>query len=371
MQKKLTIGIIGTRGIPNHYGGFEQFAEYLSVGLVNKGHKVSVYNSSQHPFQEKEYKGVQIIHRKDPENKLGTVGQFIYDLNCILDSRKRNFDIILNLGYTSSAIWMRLFPKKSIIITNMDGLEWKRTKFNKYVQEFLLYSEKLAVKRSNYLIADSLAIQSYLQEKYHVDSEFIAYGAHPFNSPNEQLILSFKVASRKYSMLIARMEPENNIEVILDGVVASNYQYPFLVIGNIQNKFGLYLQEKFKNESRIHFVGPIYDLKQLNNLRYFSDLYFHGHSVGGTNPSLLEAMASNSLIVAHNNNFNKTVLGEDAFYFSNLQEVKDILEMEINEEKQKSFKKNNGTKISQYYTWEYIIDLYEKFMMTTFNKKTS
>lgn len=132
----MKIAILGTRGVPNHYGGFEQFAEYFSVYLVEKGHEVYVYNSHNHPHQEKVFKGVHIIHQNDPEHKLGTFGQFIYDFNCILDSRKRNFDIILQLGYTSNSIWFFLLPKKSICITNMDGLEWKRTKYSKPYSSF-------------------------------------------------------------------------------------------------------------------------------------------------------------------------------------------------------------------------------------------
>ena len=104
-MRRLRIGIIGTRGIPNHYGGFEQFAQYLSLGLVQRGHDVYVYNSSNHPYKETEWNDVQIIHCKDPEPKLGTFGQFIYDLNCINDSRNRSFDVLLHLGYTSDSIW--------------------------------------------------------------------------------------------------------------------------------------------------------------------------------------------------------------------------------------------------------------------------
>ena len=110
----MRIAIIGTRGIPNNYGGFEQFAEYLSVGLVNQGHEVFVYNSHNHSYKEDNWKGVNIVHCFDPEYLIGSAGQFIYDLNCIINSRKQDFDIILQLGYTSSSIWNRIMPKKSI-----------------------------------------------------------------------------------------------------------------------------------------------------------------------------------------------------------------------------------------------------------------
>lgn len=323
----MKVAILGTRGIPNYHGGFEQFAEYFSCYLVKKGHEVTVYNSSNHPYQKAIYKGVKIIHCFDPEEKIGTIGQFIYDLNCIIDLRKRNNDIILQLGYTSSSIWYRLLPKKSLIITNMDGLEWKRSKYSKPVQQFLKYAEKLAVNSSNYLISDSIGIRSYISQKHNKSSTYIAYGAKIFENPNKDLLEQYHIKEFEYNMLIARLEPENNIEMVLDGVAKSGSVRPFLVIGKHDvNKFGSYLKEKFKNHQNIRFVGGIYDIDILNNLRYYSNLYFHGHSVGGTNPSLLEAMACKSLIVANNNEFNKNILKENAFYFDNALDVKKLIE---------------------------------------------
>src|SRR5690606_24035540 len=314
-NKKLNICILGTRGIPNYHGGFEQFAEFLSVYLAQLGHQVFVYNSSTHPYKKNSFKEVQIIHCFDPENKVGTIGQFVYDYNCIIDSRKRNFDVILQLGYTSSSIWNKLLPSKPIVITNMDGLEWKRSKYPKPIQQFLKYAEKLAVKNSDYLIADSIGIKQYLKNKYSKNAKYIAYGAHLFNSPDEKIISKYQVKPYHYNLLIARLEPENNIETILDGVILSEVKDPFLVIGKHDvNKFGKYLKNKFK-DTNITFLGGIYNLTDLNNLRYYSNLYFHGHSVGGTNPSLLEAMASKALIIAHNNEFNKAILNENALYF--------------------------------------------------------
>lgn len=322
----MKIAILGTRGIPNYHGGFEQFAEHLSVFLVKNGHDIYVYNSSLHPYQKQEFKGVKIVHCKDLEDRIGTIGQFIYDLNCILDLRKTKFDIVLQLGYTSSSIWHRFLPKASCIITNMDGLEWKRTKYRYWVQRFLKHAEKLAVKSSDYLISDSIGIQKYLEREYGIESNYIAYGANPFTSPNEDVLLKFNLNPYKYNMLVARLEPENNIETILDGVVASHRKEPFLVIGKHNvNKFGIYLKEKYKRNENIRFLGGIYNFEQLNNLRYFSNLYFHGHSVGGTNPSLLEAIASKALIIAHDNEFNKTILNSNAYYFKSADDISKYL----------------------------------------------
>lgn len=361
----MKVAIIGTRGIPNHYGGFEQFAQFLSEGLVKKGHEVAVYNSHNHPFREKTWRGVNIIHKYDPEFRIGTAGQFMYDLNCILDTRKRKFDVILNLGYTSSSVWSRLFPRRPVLITNMDGLEWKRTKFSKKVQRFLMYAEKLAVKHSDVLVADSEAIKDYITEKYAKPSHFIAYGAHLFTTPNQQITDRYQLRPYGYNILVARMEPENNIEVILDGVSQSKSEEPCLVVGNYGNKFGTYLAEKFRNEKRIIFMGPVYDLEILNNLRYFSRYYFHGHSVGGTNPSLLEAMASNCFIISHNNEFNKSVLRDNALYFNNADDIATILDKPYDTSLKDSFTKSNKQKIETTYSWENIIQLYENLMLSS------
>ncbi len=322
----MKIAILGTRGIPNHYGGFEQFAEFFSVYLVEKGHEVYCYNSHNHKFQEKTFHGVNIIHQNDPEHKFGTFGQFIYDYNCIMDSRKRDFDIILQLGYTSNSIWFFLLPKKPIIITNMDGLEWKRTKYSKPVQQFLKFAERLAANSSDYLVSDSIGIEKFLKEKYKKESTYIAYGAYPFDSPNEDFLKEYNVEKQNFNMIMARFEPENNLDMVLEGVAQSNDKTPILVIGKHETKYGEYLKNKFKSHDNIRFLGGIYNLEHLNNLRYFSKLYFHGHSVGGTNPSLLEAMASQALVIAHHNDFNKGILKENGIYFSNPSEVKNILE---------------------------------------------
>ena len=359
----MKIAILGTRGIPNNYGGFEQFAEIFSVYLAKHHHDVFVYNSHNHIFKDKIFKKVNIIHQYDPEYIIGTVGQFLYDLNCILDSRKRNFDIILQLGYTSSSIWSFLLPKKAIIITNMDGLEWKRSKYSKKTQKFLQYAEKQAVKNSHHLIADSLGIKKYLKEKYNKESSYIAYGAEPFMKENKRLILDYNLEKHNYNLIIARFEPENNIETILDGVVQSEDEKVTLIIGNNDNNFGTYLKNKYKHNHNLKFIGAIYNKEHLDNLRYFCNIYFHGHSVGGTNPSLLEAMAAKAMIVAHKNEFNYAILKERALYFSNASDIKKLLKNIKRENFEEIIQDNFNTIINEF-NWNKInesyIELFEK-----------
>ncbi|HLX91396.1 MAG TPA: DUF1972 domain-containing protein [Puia sp.] len=363
-MRKLNIGILGTRGIPNHYGGFEYAAEKISAGLALRGHEMTVYNSDKHPYRGDRWNGVRIIRCADPENKVGTIGQFVYDFNCIRDARRRGYDIILMMGYTSSSVWGKWFPRDGIVISNMDGLEWKREKYSKPLRLFLKVAERLAVRYSDFYIADSIIIRDYLREKYRIDPVYIPYGADAHPLPELQ-----DDAREKYYMLMARMEPENNVETILTGFHHSRSKKNFVVVGNTENRFGKYLVNLFRNESRIRFAGSIFDRGQIGRLFAGTYIYFHGHSVGGTNPSLLQAMANRALIASHENAFNHAVLQDDALYFSSVPDVRDIIEQTSLGSREKDMVSNNLKKICHEFNWDAVVDRYEEFIYGCFEGK--
>ncbi len=361
-MKKLSIGILGTRGIPNNYGGFEQFAEHLSEGLVKLGHTVHVYNPHHHPYKENEWQGVQLIFCRDPQPAYGTIGQFFYDRNCLRDARKRNFDVLLHLGYSSDAVWYRRWPANSINMVNMDGLEWKRSKYNALTRRFLRWSEAKAAKHADLLIADSPGIREHLRMVHNKEAVYIPYGASIFTDADSTVLTAFQLLPHQYYLLIARMEPENNIEMIIRGFLASEKKYPLFIIGNIANKYGRYLTRRY-NDPAIKFSAPIFDPAVLNNLRYYSSLYFHGHSVGGTNPSLLEAMACSCTIAAHDNVFNKAVLDTGADYFSSLEQVTTIINTPREITVVDNRKQHNLERLRDVYDHEKVIDAYEEVML--------
>jgi len=355
----LNIGILGTRGIPNRYGGFEQCAEKLAEGLVARGHAVTVYNSSRHEYQDKEWHGVRIRHCFDPEHRIGTAGQFVYDLACIEDARRQDFDVILQLGYTSSSVWWWRWPKRVPTVVNMDGLEWKRSKYSLRVQAFLRKAERWAAVHAHALIADSTGIQQYLQDTYRRGSDYIPYGAEIFSAPDAARIQPYNVQPYRYHLLIARMEPENNIEAIIQGFLESSADGPLLVVGNTGNAFGQTLLARWGGEKRVQFLGAIYEAVVIDNLRYFSHLYFHGHSVGGTNPSLLEAMGCSALIAAHDNPFNRAVLGEDAFYFSDAERLARVTSSAKEKSHYAQMLGANRHKIVERFNWPRVVEEYE------------
>jgi glycosyltransferase involved in cell wall biosynthesis len=362
----LKIGILGSRGIPNAYGGFEECAQHLAEGLAKKGHEVFVYNSSLHPYKEKTWRGVNIIHCKDWEDKLEAAGQFIYDFNCIKDARKKNYDILLQLGYTSNSIWHWLWPKNSVNIVNMDGLEWKRTQYSQLTKAFIKKAEAWAAKNGDYLVADSPGIQQHILDTYQKTSVFIPYGAQTFTTPDASLLDQSQLTPNQYYLVVSRLEPENNIEMIIEGFLNSKSEYDLIIVGK-ENKFGKLWKHKYASE-KIKFIGPVYNKTVLNNLRYFSKRYFHGHSVGGTNPSLLEAMACKCNIAAHNNIFNKAILENNAEYFSNREEVAAIFDT-APYATSASCKQFNLKKIMETYNWEKIVDAYEDLMIDAIHTK--
>ncbi len=367
----MKIAFISTRGIPNHYGGFEQFAESVSVRLAQRGHDVTVYSPHYHPFQEKVYQGVKLKHVYSPEGWMGSsVGSFFYDYQCLKDALKReNFDIIYDAGYTSIVpAYMRFDVRKMtrpVIMTNMDGLEYKRAKYNWWVQRFLLWEERMAVKYSHYLIADNMGIRDYFLEKYGKESWYVAYGADIPESYHEDCLQEYGLTKDGYLLIIARMEPEYNIEMAIKGYRASE-QYgkrPLVIVGRLTTTFGKRLAARYGDDEHVRFVNGIYDTDKLNAIRHFAFAYFHGHSVGGTNPSLLEAMATECFILSHDNVFNRVILGNHAVYFQTEEEVKTILNGldETVGLYKEDYTRENLEKVRKQYSWDKVVDDYEAF----------
>ena len=376
----MKIAFISTRGIPNNYGGFEQFAEHISVGLAQRGHEVTVYSPHYHPYQEKEYKGVRIKHIYSPESWMGSsLGSFFYDYACLKDAlRNEHFDIIYEAGYTTIIPAYIRFNVKAIkspiFVTNMDGLEYKRAKFNKLVQKFVYWEEQMAVKYSQFLIADNMGIHDYYKEHFGRESKFLAYGANIYDNYSEEFLKEYGLERNQYLLIVARLEPENNLSMAIEGYIASELygMMPLVIVGKTNTPYGKYLVNTYSSYERIRFTRGIYNFDKLNSLRYFSYAYFHGHSVGGTNPSLLEAMASECFILSHDNIFNKTVLGDNAIYYSDKDEVTNLLnklEILIRERKQ-LYTTNNLEVIRTQYSWEKLVEEHEEYFMSLLNRIT-
>lgn len=357
MKNRLSIGIIGTRGIPNEYGGYEAAVQELAPRLVERGHKVVVYCSLVQKSRIDEWKGVQLVYNRDPEKRVGSAGQFLYDFRSNLSARQQKHDVIFHMGYTSDSVWFKLWDPRAAHITNMDGLEWKRTKYSKYARIFLSYAEKLAAVNSHALIADNKGIEDYLKMKYKTPVLQIAYGVEIPKSFSEESLSLYNLRKQEYDLVIARMVPENMIETIIQAKIDSVDSVPLILFGN-HTRFRDELISKYKEE-RIVFKDANFNKDVLDGVRHFSRYYIHGHSVGGTNPSLLEAMASRCRIIAHDNDFNRHVLLSNGEYFANKTQLSSVFNCQrmVIEPLQVE---NNINLLMEHYNWEQICDLYER-----------
>ncbi len=316
------LAILGTRGIPARYGGFETFAEQLSTRLVHRGFSVTVFCEAQAGAPAPEsYRSVTLRYVKPPN--LGPLSTILFDLQCLWLARKE-FDVVYLLGYGAAIFcWLpRLWGTQVWI--NVDGIEWRRSKWGRFARMYLRAMESAAVFTPNRVIADAAAVKAELQSRHrHMPPcSVIAYGCNIVESiPDPEILKEWGLACGEYYLVVCRMEPENHPYEILTAFNKLSTRRQLVMVGNSppSKAYGKLLMSI--RDCRTRFIGAVYDSTKLAALRYHSAAYLHGHSVGGTNPSLLEAMASSNLIIAHRNPFNEEVLGAAGFYFSNATDL--------------------------------------------------
>lgn len=293
------IAIVGSRGIPNAYGGFEWLAEKLAVHLAENGHQVAVCQSTQHPYRARTFAGVELLRACDPP--IGTAGQLIYDLLSILRIRRWKAGVVLLLGYTSSAVWSFLLPKSARILQHMDGMEWQREKYGRVAKAFLRRSERIAVQHADVLIADHPVIRDYLSRQYPSKSiTYIAYGEDD-QSPGEPVEL---LQGKTFDLIMARMEPENQIGMLIEGWLAARLPHNLAVAGSLSTRYGQKIFRKYGNTEGIVFTGGVFEKPKALWLRRHCRYYLHGHKAGGTNPSLIQALTHHRRILVHANPYN-------------------------------------------------------------------
>jgi glycosyltransferase involved in cell wall biosynthesis len=307
MVKK--ISVIGTVGLPACYGGFESLVENL---VRYKSEKINYHvycSKGSYKTRPNKVDGAELTYISLKANGSQSVPYDILSmLHCILFKRP---DVILILGVSGCIFlpFLRLFTK-SKIVTNIDGIEWRRDKWGTFAKKFLKFSESIAVKFSDVIIADNKAIGDYVTNKYSKANEIIAYGG-------DHAIREINVDSehQDYALGLCRIEPENNVEMILKAFSQTNKNLKF--VGNWNSsEFGMKLKSTYSNFDNINLLNPIYDLDQLYVLRKNCSLYLHGHSAGGTNPSLVEMMHFGVPIYAFDCDFNRYSTEGKASYFS-------------------------------------------------------
>ena len=281
------------------------------------------------------------------------------------DAIRNKADVILECGYASaSPSYPVLNFHNTKLVTHMDGMEWKRPKWNSIIQKWMRKAEKIAVGYSDVLVCDHPKIQSYFNEKYNCTSAFISYGANMDELPDKKILHDLKLSTGNYFLLIARLEQENNVQMIIDGFLATDLNTSLVVTGNYDRGYGNTIYKRYSKNKKIRFLGSVYNQNILFNLRHFSKALFHGHSVGGTNPSLLEGMAAGPPIIAHNNIFNREILGNNALFFNSAPDITNMLSPSSDcWIKIEDLRNVNIEKIKRDYKWEMVISQYEELFL--------
>jgi len=239
----------------------------------------------------------------------------------------------------------------------MDGLEWKRAKWSKFAKTYLKTMERLAVFFSQKLIADAQGIAKHLDKSYQAGHKtiMIPYGAKLITeSPDIKIIHRLGVEPHNYYLVVCRLEPENHVKEIIQGFITSNVPEALVIVGEDDDNNYIIELKKINNE-RVLFTGPIYNKDKLTALRYYCKAYIHGHSVGGTNPSLLESMACNNDIIAHDNEFNREVTNDTAIFFKDPETLREII---ARHSTNSFFKQDHVIRVCNFYSWENITNQY-------------
>jgi glycosyltransferase involved in cell wall biosynthesis len=359
-KQKVRLAILGIRGIPANYGGFERFAEELSIRLVKLGVDVTVYCEEGPGQQDTMYDGVTLRYQRVVIG--GPLSTILFDMSCIWSARKQ-YDVVYMLGYGAApfCILPRIFGTK--VWLNVDGIEWARAKWGKLARLYFKAMEYFSVRVPNRVIADAAGIRDHLILRHgeRTNCDVIAYGADVVQDvPNIDLLAEWGLEPSGYHLVVCRLEPENHVLEIIKGYHQSSSQRPLIILGNQYADTPYVRMIRALACDRVRFIGTVFDKQRLEALRFHSMTYLHGHSVGGTNPSLLEAMGCGNIVIAHNNAFNKEVLGGFGRYFFAPADIpaliSEIEAMPANE--QLELRSRVRERVSSTYSWDLIASQY-------------
>jgi glycosyltransferase involved in cell wall biosynthesis len=318
-ERSMRIAMVGTRGVPAAYGGFETAIEEIGKRLAASGHEVTVYCRSKKGLEKRdEYLGMKLVYLPAVKSKaLETLSHTALSVLKMTFSRKHDVAYVFNAANSPflPLIRMRRVP----VAVHVDGLEWKRGKWGKTGRKYYRVAEQLSVRWADALIADAQGIADYYTDEFGVPTELIAYGAQIDENPASNRLADIGLEAKKYHLVVARFEPENHVDVIVDGYHASEATLPLVVVGSAPYaaEYTDRIATIAASDDRINMLGGVWDQELLDQLYSNALTYLHGHSVGGTNPSLLRAMGAGTAVIAWDVVFNREVLGDDGEYFAN------------------------------------------------------
>jgi glycosyltransferase involved in cell wall biosynthesis len=340
------IAIVGTVGLPACYGGWETLVDNM-VKSNASDLDYSVYcSSTSYKKRMESYNGAKLIYLPISANGISSI---FYDIASMIHTLFTKPKVIVILG-VSGCVFLPLFKllSHSKLIVNVDGIEWKRDKWSGFAKKFLKFSEAMAIRYADVVVADNDGIRDYIKSEYGKKSEVIAYGGE------HALVSNTDSNNSDYFFTVCRIEPENNVEMILEAFSNSDVNYK--IIGNWgASLYGEQLKAKFSVYDNIEIIDPVYDLNILFEYRNNCKGYIHGHSVGGTNPSLVEIMHFSKQVYAFDCVYNRFTTEDEALYFSTSDDLKGLVtnqSLSANNDKMKEIAMRR-------YTWEIVAKQYE------------
>lgn len=326
----MRIAMIGTRGVPARYGGFETAIEEIGQRLAAAGHEVVVYCRGAEE-ETATYKGMDLVHLPAARRKsLETLSHTALSMAHLTrhGRKQRRPDAAIVFNAANAPFVPALRARRIPVAVHVDGLEWRRAKWAGAGRRYYRAVEALSVRWADALIADAQGIADYYTEEFGATTELLVYGAPIQHEPSAERLEELGLQRHKYHLVVARFEPENHVVEIVEGYAASRASLPLVVVGSAPyaDEYTSRIEAAAGGDSRITMLGGVWDQDQLDQLYANALTYLHGHSVGGTNPSLLRAMGAGAGVLAFDVNFNREVLGPDGLFFTGVADVARLLE---------------------------------------------
>ena len=362
-----SLRILGIRGIPAAHGGFETFAERMACHLVQRAWRVTVYcqEEGKGPVMESEWQGVRRVHI--PVAATGPAATVIFDLRATLHAASHG-EPCLTLGYNTAVFCAALRMSKVPNIINMDGIEWRREKWGRMARAWLWLNERAGAKFGNHLVADHPEIAKHLMQLVRSEKiTTIPYGADRLENMPAQPLHHLGLEPGRYLTLVARPEPENTVLEAVQGFSARPRNFKLAVLGAYAPGNAYHQAVRGAASSEVLFLGALYDRPLVQALRYHCAAYVHGHRVGGTNPSLVEALGAGNAVIAHNNAFNRWVAGEAACYFEDQDSAAHVFDTLLDDAARLGSMRTAALRRhEEAFTWPAVLAAYEALLLQQF-----
>jgi len=358
----MKLAIVGTRGIPANYGGFETFAEEIATRLVARGHEVTVYgraNNIRYPHDT--YKGVHLVILPTIGTKhLDTIAHTFLS---VLHAIPRRFDCILMCNAANAIFGSISRLTATPVVLNVDGIERLRKKWGAAARAFYRVSERLATIIPNKIVSDAQVIRDYYLKEYRADSVMIAYGAECKPAETRKTLERLGVRPREYFLYVSRLEPENNAHVVIEAFERVDTEKPLLIVGDAPYAQKYIEQLKATRDPRVRFPGAIYG-RGYRELQSHAYAFIQATEVGGTHPALIEAMGVGNCVIAKDTAENREVLADTGMFFTNAEDLTRQIRLTLADHALVArFRACAQTRARSEYSWDAVTDAYEKLFI--------